>query len=149
MVHKILVCWLHILMREQMIFNILTISTNAWNSEASFLSLQLYKNMLFHLRVALVGAETCSKLVLVIIFMHNKYFVIDRIYLMFDWLTNTRDDLLKDLFIKQLARERNAFQPLSMFPFPSTKSTWLTLQSTTYSSNAIGHRLHHMWTRWR
>ena len=72
MVQEILICWLHILFREQIIFNILTISTNTWNSEASFLSLQLYKNVLFHLRVALAGAETCSKLVLVIIFTHNK-----------------------------------------------------------------------------
>jgi len=44
MVHEILICWLHILFREQIIFNILTVSTNALNSEASFLSIiQLYK----------------------------------------------------------------------------------------------------------
>jgi len=30
------------------------------------------KNVLFHLRVALFGAETCSKLMLVIIYTHNK-----------------------------------------------------------------------------
>jgi len=36
-----------------------------------------------------------------------------------------------------------------MFPFPSNKSTWLAHESTTYSSNPIGHRLHHTWTRWR
>lgn len=41
MVHEILICWLHILFREHIIFNILTVSTNAWNSEASFLSIQL------------------------------------------------------------------------------------------------------------
>jgi hypothetical protein len=42
-----------------------------------------------------------------------------------------------------------AFQPLSMLPFPTNESTWLTLQSVTYSSNPIGHRLHHTRTRWR
>jgi len=36
---------------------------------------------------------------------------------MFDWLTNTRNDLFKDLFIKQLAREKECFSATEYVPF--------------------------------
>jgi len=45
--------------------------------------------VLFHLRLALAGADTCSQLVLIIMFTYNKYVVIDTFYFMFNWLTNT------------------------------------------------------------
>lgn len=59
-----------------------------------YLPLYAYIFVLFHLRMALVGAETCSVLVLVIMFTYNKHPVTDRSYFMFNWLTNTMESRL-------------------------------------------------------
>jgi hypothetical protein len=40
----------------------------------------IYMFVLFHLKLALVGADTHSQLVLVIMFTYNKYVVIDTVY---------------------------------------------------------------------
>lgn len=51
--------------------------------EASFtfpISFFTYMFVLFHLRLALVGADTCSQFVMVIMFTYNKYVVIDTLY---------------------------------------------------------------------
>lgn len=49
----------------------------------------IYICVLFHLRMALVGAKTCSVLVLLIMFTYNKYAVMDGFYFMSNWLINT------------------------------------------------------------